>query len=154
MASTELVPGQSFSFSQIETYQPLPIAGIKRIAYKDNLTRKPVYGTQSVQIGLTRGKYEASGEIEVYLRTAVLTFFLNPALRMIPFPLTVTYGPNGDGLVTVDIIPQVLIGDIDADQPEGDEALTRKFNLIIPQQILWNGIPSIVDSGFGLIAIA
>lgn len=153
MAATELIPGQTFAFTSIETYMPLPIAGIKRISYKDNLTRKPVRGTSSVQIGLTRGQYEASGEIEVYLRTAVLAFFLAPTLRTVPFPLQFMYGPNGDGLITTDIIPQVLIGDIDADQPEGDEALTRKFSLIIPQQILWNGIPTFFET-FSAIAIA
>jgi hypothetical protein len=153
MPATELLPGQTFSFVQIETYLPVPIAGIKRLSYKDNLTRKGVWGTQSVQIGLTRGKYEASGEIEVYLRTAALAFFSQAALRTTPNTMTVMYGPNGDGLTISDVIPQYLIGDIDADQSEGDEALTRKFSLIIPQQILWNGKPTFIET-FGAIAIA
>lgn len=154
MAATELIPGQTFSFQRIESwFGVLPIAGIKRISYKDNLTRKPVRGTAMVQVGLTLGNYEASGEVEVYKRTAALAFFNNPLLRLTPSSLTVTYGPNGDGLTTTDTIPQFLIGEIDGDNSEGDEALTVKFTLIIPQPILWNGFSTIQES-FPTIAIA
>lgn len=153
MPAFELIPGQTFSFTSIETYTPIPTAGIKRISYKDNLTRGDVYGTGSVQIGLTRGKYKASGEIEVYLKAAILAGWLVPGARMVPRPIVITYGPNGDGLMNVDTIPIAFIGDIDGDQNEGDDAITRKFSLIIPQQILWNGSPTIIET-FSAIAVA
>jgi hypothetical protein len=153
MPAFEIIPGNTFAFVNIETYSPLPTAGIKRISYKDNLTRGDVYGTGSVQIGLTRGKYKASGEIEVYLKAAILAGWLGPAIRMAPRPIVITYGPNGDGMMNVDTLPVCFIGDIDGDQNEGDEAITRKFSLIIPQQILWNGAPTIVET-FTAIAVA
>lgn len=152
MPAFELIPGNTFSFVNIETYTPLPTAGIKRISYKDNLSRADVYGTGSVQIGLTRGKYKASGEIELYLSAAIQAGWLTPGIRMVPRPLVITYGPNGNGLMNVDTIPVCLIGDIDADNNEGDDPSTRKFSLIIPQQILWNGTPTIVET-FTSIAI-
>lgn len=153
MPAIELIPGQTFSFVSIETYLPLPVAGIKSINYKDNLTRKAVRGTSSVQIGLTQGQYEASGEIEVYLRAAVLAGLFVPGVRQVPRDIVVTYGPNGDGLMCVDTLPSVFFGDIDASQSEGDDPLTRKFSLIIPQQILWNGFPTLIET-FSLIAVA
>ena len=153
MPAIELIPGQTFSFVSIETYLPLPVAGIKTISYKDNLTRKAVRGTSSVQIGLTQGQYEASGEIEVYLRAAILAGLFTPGVRQVPRDIVVTYGPNGDGLMCVDTLPNVLFGDIDASQSEGDDPLTRKFSLIIPQQILWNGSPTLIET-FSLIAVA
>lgn len=153
MPAFELIPGNTFAFANIETYTPLPTAGIKRISYKDNLTRGDVYGTGSVQIGLTRGKYKASGEIEVYLKAAILAGWLGPGIRQAPRPIVITYGPNGDGLMNVDTIPVAFIGDIDGDQNEGDDAITRKFSLIIPQQILWNGSPTIIET-FTSIAVA
>lgn len=153
MPATELIPGQTFAFTTIETFLPLPIAGIKRISYKDNLGRKDVYGTASVQIGLTRGQYKASGEIELYLRAAILAGLFTPGVRQIPRNIVVSYGPNGDGLTCTDTLPSVLFGDIDEDHSEGEDPLTVKFSLIIPQQILWNGAPTVIET-FSAIAIA
>lgn len=152
MPAIELLPGNSFAFVNIETYLPLPVAGIKMISYKDTLSRKEVYGTASVQIGLTRGQYKASGELEVYKAAAIQAGLFFPGVRQTPRDIVVTYGPNGNGLMQVDTLPGVMFGDIDTDNSEGDDPLTTKFSLIIPNQILWNGSPTIIET-FSLIAI-
>ena len=148
-----IVNGNAYAFCNIELSTPLPIAGIKSINYKDNLTRQMVRGTASVPIGLTRGKYEASGDIEFYLAAAQLAVFNSPGWRMLQTAMTVSYGPNDNGLMCVDIIPVAFYGELEASQSEGDEPLTRKCSLIIPNQILWDGMPSVIET-FSLIAVA
>ena len=145
-----LINGNYFAFADIELRaQGLLFAGIKVVNYKDNLNRAKVRGSASVPLGLTKGRYEASGDIEMYLDAAsTLITALGPGWRQTPVSLSITYGPNlgmNIPLVT-DIIPGAYLGEFDASNSEGDEPLVRKFTLHIPGQILWNGIPSIIET--------
>jgi hypothetical protein len=158
MPANATVNGNSYSFVQIETYfGVLPIAGIKDISYNDDLKRADVYGTASVQIGLTRGTYKAEGSIDFYLNafSVGLVAQFGIGFRQIQTTLVVSYGPTDNGLIVVDTLPMVLIGKIDAANPQSDEGgpITRKVGLIIPNQILWNGVPSVLET-FPLIAVA
>jgi hypothetical protein len=47
--------------------------------------------------------------------------------------------------VITDTIPGCFLSGIDAAQAGGDEALSRKFTLTIVNQILWNGLPSLIE---------
>ena len=158
MPANTTVNGNSYSFVQIESYfGVLPIAGIKDITYNDDLKRKAVYGTASVQIGLTRGVYEADGSIDFYLNAFNVGLIqqFGIGFRQVQTTLVVSYGPTDNGLIVVDTIPQCLIGKIDASNPQSDEGgpITRKVSLYIPNQILWNGTASVFET-FPLIAVA
>lgn len=144
-----LINGVYYSYSNIElNVQGLQFAGVKAINYKDNLGRVKVRGTAMQPLGLTQGRYEANGDIELYLDAfALLTLTLGPGWRQTPIVANITYGPNIGPVVPLvnDIIPGFYLGEVDASQSEGEEALTRKFTMHIPGQILWNGIPSILE---------
>jgi len=152
-----------FSWSDIElqflTPTPLLFAGVKAINYDDNLTRKLVYGTAAQPIGLTKGKYEPKGDIELWLPQANLLISTMPLWRQVPVTITIAYvssGPLGlpaPGLpqpVIVDTIPNCYLTSLAASQTESDSALSRKFGLTITGQILWGGLPSFLEPIFAL----
>jgi hypothetical protein len=147
-----LVNGVYYSYSNIElhigTAGELQIAGVKTINYKDNLGRVKVRGTAMQPLGLTQGRYEANGDIELYLDAfTLLISTLGPGWRQQPVQAVVTYGPNP--LLSIpfvtDAIPGFYFGEVDASQSEGEEPLSRKFTMHIPGQILWGGVPSIIE---------
>jgi hypothetical protein len=170
MAAFPLVNGMYFSWADVETTivtatgQVLPMVGYKAINYKDSLSKQLVRGTASVAIGLTKGKYEASGDIEMWLPQAnLLITTMGPGWKQVPISFQVSYlssgplGAPGTGLpqsVITDTIPGCFLTEIDASQSESDEGLSRKFTLKIPGQILWNGQPSMIDGSFVQVAIA
>jgi hypothetical protein len=121
---------------------------VKTINYKDNLGRVKVRGTAMQPLGLTQGRYEANGDIEMYLDAFMLmTQTIGPGWRQQPVFAVINYGPNvGLALpIVTDEIPGFYLGEVDASQSEGEEALTRKFTMHIPGQILWGGVPSIFE---------
>lgn len=147
-----LVNGVYYSYSNIELHigvaGELQIAGVKTINYKDNLGRVKVRGTAMQPLGLTQGRYEANGDIELYLDAfMLLVSTLGPGWRLQPVQAVVTYGPNP--LLSIpfvtDVIPGFYLGEVDASQSEGEEPLSRKFTMHIPGQILWGGVPSIIE---------
>jgi len=149
-----LINGVYYSYSNIELVigplvaPILTIVGVKAINYKDNLGRTKVRGTAMQPLGLTQGRYEANGDIEMYLDAfSLLTTTVGPGWRQTPLTAIVNYGPN-IGLaipIVTDEIPGFYIGEVSADQTESEEALTRKFTMHIPGQILWNNVPSILE---------
>jgi len=158
MPANTTVNGNTFSFVQIETtFGTLPIAGIKDISYDDDLKRAPVYGTASSQIGLTRGTITQKGSIEFYKNAflvAVLQQF-GPGWRQTQFSIVVSFGPNDNGLVQQDTLPAVLLGANESANAFAEDGppLTNKLSLYLPVPILWNGVPSIIET-FPGIAVA
>lgn len=158
MPANTSVNGNTFSFVQIETtFGVLPIAGIKDISYDDDLKRAAVYGTASSQIGLTRGTIAQKGSIEFYKNAflvAVLSQF-GPGWRQVQFSVVISYGPNDNGLVQQDTLPAVLLGSVDSANAFSEDGppLTNKVGLYLPVPILWNGVPSIIET-FPTIAVA
>ena len=155
------INGNYHDYADIElNFNGLVFAGVKSINYKDTLGRSIVRGTSSVGLGLTKGNYEASGDIELYRNAAWLLMTL-PGWRQVPGVITVTYiasGPLGapTGVippVIVDLIPGVFLTDAEAANSQGEDALTIKLGLKIPGQILWNGVPSIIEPQL-LLAVA
>lgn len=147
-----LINGSYYSYSNIElkigAAAELLIAGVKSINYKDNLGRVKVRGTAMQPLGLTQGRYEANGDIEMYLDAFCLMIgLLGPGWRQMPVYANVTYGPNpGLGIpIVADVIPGFYLGEVDGSHSEGEEALTRKFTMHIPGQILWNEVPSLIE---------
>lgn len=169
MAVFPLINGNYFSWADVEivyitaTGVPLPFVGVKALNYKDNQSKQKVRGTASVPIGLTKGKYDATGDMEMYLPQAnLLITTIGPGWKQTPLTIQASYVSSGAlglpaaGLpqpVITDTIPGVFLMEMAADQAESDEPLTRKFQLLIPGQILWNGIPSVVEPSI-LVAIA
>jgi hypothetical protein len=147
-----LINGNYFAFADIEfRADGLLFAGCTTINYSDNLDRAKVRGTASVPLGLTKGRYEAKGDVEMYLdsfSTLIAALGGGVAWRQVPLAVSITYGPNlGMNLPLVtDIIEGFYIGEVTAGNSEGDGPLTRKFTMHIPGQILWNGLPSIIET--------
>lgn len=141
--------GSFYSYSNIELNVNGQIfAGVKAINYKDTLGRQFVRGTAMQPLGMTQGRYEAHGDIEMYLDAwSALSTALGPGWRQRPITATVSYGPNVAMPLPfiIDVIPSFFLGDVDASQSESEDALTRKFTMHIPTQILWGGIPSILE---------
>lgn len=169
MANFPTVNGQYFSWSDIEAtaLAPgvfLPLIGWKAINYKSALSKQKVRGNASVSLGTTKGKYEANGDVELYLPQAnLLISSLGPGWMQIPISFQISYvssGPLGvpaPGLpqpVITDTIPFCYLADMDASQSESDEPLTRKFTLTIPGQIMHNGLPDVIENSFSIIAVA
>lgn len=148
-----LINGQYFSYADITfRVNGLMFAGCKAINYSDSLSRAKVRGTARVPLGLTAGRYEAKGDVEMYLDTfnTMILAAGGPVggWRQIPIAASVTYGPNlGMNIPLVnDVIPGFYLGDLEMSNSESDDPLTRKFSMIIPGQILWAGVPSIIET--------
>jgi hypothetical protein len=151
MPAGTTVNGNAYSFVQIETHiGQLPIAGIKDISYKDNLIRTEGHGTAPTPLYITAGTYHADGRIEFYKKAFNYLFpsYFGANWRQTQTYITVSYGPDDSGIVISDVLPLVLFGEVIADNMQSDDggALTNKVNLYIPNQILWNGVASIVAS--------
>lgn len=152
MAAFPLINGVYYSYSNVELFvgaaAELQIAGVKTINYKDNLGRVKVRGTAMQPLGLTQGRYEANGDVELYLDAfALLVTTLGPGWRQLPVYATITYGFNAGMAIPfiTDTIPGFYLGEVDASQSEGEEALSRKFTMHIPGQILWGDQPSLLE---------
>ena len=144
------VLGAYYSYSNIElSVNGLQFAGVKAINYKDTIGRQFVRGTAMQPLGMTQGRYEAHGDIEMYLEGfALLVTTLGPGWRQTPLTATIAYGPNlamAPLPFLLDVIPAFFFGDVDASQGESEDALTRKFTMHIPAQILWASVPSILE---------
>lgn len=154
--NSPLINGSFCAFADIElNLNGVLLAGVAAIDYDDNLARAKVYGTSSVPLGLTKGKYEAMGSIELYLEAAQVIMSLYPGTwRMVPIAINISYVPfTFPALPVFDVIPVAYLTKQTASNKVGDEASTRKFELAIPGQILWNGVPSFIESGATLVAL-
>lgn len=136
-----LINGDYFAFADIELRaNGLLFAGVKSINYKAALNRQFVRGTSSIPLGRTRGNYEASGDIELYLNAAnFLITSLGPTWMQVPIQISVSYGPNVGMIqpVITDLLNGVYLTSIEASQSQGEDALTRKFELSV-QEIQYN----------------
>ena len=144
-----LINGAYHAFGDVELVaNNLHFAGCVAIDYDDNLSRALVYGTASTPLGLTKGKYEANGSIELLIEAAQVLQLSLVLWRQVPLVINVSYIPSGPTplLPVFDVIPGCYSGKATQSGKVGDEALTRKFELYIPQQILWNGAPSFVET--------
>lgn len=130
----------------------LPFVGVKSLKYNDNLTRTYVRGASIVALGVTQGRYEAKGEVELYLDAASFLFTV-PGWRQIPFQFTNVYSNLAMTNPLITDAFTAFVTDLNADQQESDDPLTRKFGLMIVGQINWNGVPSIVEFA-QLLAVA
>lgn len=151
-----LVNGNYFSFQDVTLrINGLAFLGFKSLNYKDNLGREYVRGAARVPLGITAGRYEASLDFELFLPQAnFLLTTLGPGWRGLPNLVSVSYAPGLASLAsavsflaaTTDIIPGVYFTELDASNSEGEGGLTRKFSGKIPGQILWNGVPSLIET--------
>jgi hypothetical protein len=147
-----LINGDFHSYADIElSFNGLQFAGVTSIDYDDNLNRAKVRGTQSVPLGLTKGAYEANGEIEMLLEAwNLLQFTLNPlgGWRQLPLYIGITYAPGGIVPLPIvnDVIPAAYLGKLEAKNKVSDDPVTRRFSLHIPGQILWGGVSSVLET--------
>lgn len=141
-----IINGIYFSFVDVTIhFDGLQLSAIKSFNYKDSLGRNFVRGTSPIPLGLTTGKYEASGDMELYLPSAGLIAGV-PGWRQIPHVATVAYGPNVVTPLpfTLDTIAGIWLTELDASQSDSEDAITRKFAFKITVPILWNGNPAII----------
>lgn len=150
-----LINGTYFSFQDITwTIDGLHIVAFKSLNYKEAVTRQWVRGSARLPLGLTSGRYAATGDFEVFLNAASL-FTTVPGWAEIPHVMTVTYGPNviAPLPLTIDTLAGCWFEDVDSPNTEGEEGLTRKFTFKIMNPILRNGIPMLIDlSTIGAVA--
>lgn len=131
-----LINGVRHDFSSLElkfaTFGNLVIVGIKSVNYKSSLKPTKVYGTHPQPIGRTRGVYDASGDIEMYLAEAnVLESAIaatGQGLMEAVFDATVTRFENQFDSI-IDEIIGCRITDRDSSNSQGGDAATIKYTL-------------------------
>ena len=125
----------------------LQLSAVKSLSYKSSLGRQYVRGTSPLPLGMTTGKYEAGGDLELYLPSAALlmTAAGGPEFLMIPHVLTVVYGPNV--VVPLPLVTDILAGayftEVDASTSDSEDAITRKFAFKLMLPIVRNGSPDL-----------
>jgi hypothetical protein len=129
----------------------LQFVGVTAIDYDDDLKRSKVYGTQSVSLGLTRGKYEANGSITFLLPNANLVTSTLGAIgialggfRFVPLTVSVAWAPIGIIPTTLDSFV-CFLGKQESKNKVSDDPSERAFSLYIPGAISWNGFPGAFD---------
>jgi hypothetical protein len=133
----------------------LLFVGVASIDYSDNLSRGQPYGTAAISLGLTKGSYKAKGTVELYLPAAI-TFEQSlyavalplGGLRFIPIQFSIGYAPAGIApLPVVTDSFTAYLGDISQTERVSDDAIVRKYELLIPGVISWNGVAAITETG-------
>jgi hypothetical protein len=129
----------------------IQIVGATSIDYDDDLKRAPVYGTQTVQLGLTNGKYEAHGSITLLLNAANLLIDTLGTIgipfggfRYVPLTVSIAYATVGPLPTNLDSFICYL-GKQDSKNKVGDEPSERTFALYINGAINWNGFLGAFD---------
>jgi hypothetical protein len=133
----------------------LLFVGVGSIDYSDNLSRGQPYGTAAISLGLTKGSYKAKGTVELYLPAAVtLETSLAPlsiplgGLRFVPIQFSIGYVPAGSApLPVVTDSFTAYFGEMSISTRVSDDAIMKKYELLIPGVITWNGIPALVEPG-------
>jgi hypothetical protein len=124
------------------------LRGIKAINFKDGLKPKFVRGTSVAPIGRTRGEYEASGSIELYIEEfKLLQFALTPGgagFMEIPFDITINYAILTSDAAITETLQACRITEADQSYSLSDEALVVKCSLSI-MQVLRNKASSTLD---------
>jgi hypothetical protein len=133
----------------------LLFVGVASIDYSDNLSRGQPYGTAAISLGLTKGSYKAKASVELYLPAAVIMESQLSAvslplggLRFVPISFSVSYAPAG--AAPIPVVTDVFtgyFGEISQSQRVSDDAITRKYEVLIPGVIYWNGIPAMTEPG-------
>lgn len=150
-----LVNGIYYSYADIELsiFAGLYV-GSKSINYGHKLQRQYVRGSNPEPIGVTRGQYEPTADIELYrpqanyliatlgIAAAALGGAGGNGYMEVPFTITVSFISAILGVVT-DTIQQCYITAEDISNSEGLDAATVKFTLM-PQRILRNGSAAVL----------
>jgi|SRR5580658_515817 hypothetical protein len=155
-----LINGFFPSYADIEVnVNGLHFVGVSEVNYSDDLKRSKVKGTQKIPLGLTNGSYEAEGDIEFTQPAAALLISTLSALgfalggfRFVPCGITIAYVPVGVTTLIVDDFV-CFLGKQEQKNKVSDEAIMRRFTLVIPGAINWNGSPGAIDlNSIGAVA--
>jgi hypothetical protein len=154
--ATPLINGFLPAYADVQMrVNGLLFVGVASIDYSDNLSRGQPYGTAAISLGLTKGSYKAKGTVELYLPAAV-TFetSLYPialplgGIRFVPITFSVGYAPAG--VAPLPVVTDSFtgyLGDISQTERVSDDAIVRKYEILIPGVIFWNGVAAIVEPG-------
>ena len=140
-----LINGHRYSWASIE----LGVAGdltrgFKSINYSDGLEPGKVPGTDPSAIGRTRGKHTAEGSVEMYRTEAQnLIEKIGDGFYEVAWDITVCYREPGLPIIT-DSIRGVRLKKTNADNSDGSDASSLKFDPDIILPILWNGIAGVI----------
>jgi len=118
--------------------------GVKAINYKDNHEMGKVWGNSATLQGVTRGRNESTGDIELYRDAgeALLDYISFAGARGYSesrWTFTVGYGELLQGAVTSDVLQAVRFHSLETSGSEGVEAMTVKFQMQMMGQIGWHG---------------
>jgi hypothetical protein len=140
------VNGAKVSFCSLEFKLAggFSFTGIKSINYRETLEMGKVWGNQATIQGTTRGRVEATGDIELYRDQGdAFLDFISAAgavgFSETRFTFTVGYAELGATLTTSDVLPNVRFHSPEISTAEGVEAITVKYQMHMLGQILWHG---------------
>jgi hypothetical protein len=129
----------------------LPIRLFKGVHWNKKLTRGKTWGNRVTPRGRGRGKFEPSGDLEVYIEdwTIIRNFLAakNPARGWMlnSFTLTVTAFEEAiGGAFTVQLVGCTVSED-DNSVSDGDDQISRKLTLDV-MNIIEDGIPAVLEN--------
>ena len=129
-----IVNGRDYDFACIEAKVGTTTYPICAIGYGDPREIGKVFGNSSKKRGRTRGQVDATGSFEMFFADA--RDFLKAMTTEFggyyegDFPVTVSYGNNGQPVVT-DKLFDVCLTDVQDDHGEGTDALKTSFEMDI-----------------------
>jgi hypothetical protein len=125
-----LVNGYYHQFASIELdLDGDTVVGFTAIEYSDNIERGDVRGARRQRLGVTRGEYKADASLEMYRRDFYeLLNRLGDGWMDRVFPIHVTYGEDGQPLVTDELVRCRFKGTENSHQ-QGNDPLKIKLPL-------------------------
>lgn len=136
----------------------LVILGIQKLSFTDELSGDPIYGNDSVSVGLPAGQHKAEGSLALLAEVAdSLRQSMGPNWMRIPTVASATFfEPLGAGLINYTATRVYLRKiEMDAGKPGGSDPEVETFGLVILDPINWNGAPGVVSSAtFGIPGLA
>lgn len=142
--SFPLINGNRYDYTSIEIMvEGIPYRGIKSIDYEDSLDSAKQYGTSARPLGRTRGKYDASGSLEIFLEDAVVLRTIlaavgNGGMGAANFTIVVAYAEIGSPIVVVKMLG-CRVKKVAASHAQGNDGITEKWDLDV-MDITRNGV--------------
>lgn len=126
------------------------LRGIQDVGFTDELSGDPIYGNDSISVGMPAGQHKGEGTLGLLTEVAdTMRSNMGPNWGRTPWTISVSlYEPLGAGLVTYNAT-RVYLRKLDAKfgKPGGSDPVVETFGLVILDPIDWNGNPIAVSNG-------
>jgi len=142
-----MINGIIYDFESIKLILPSGLSlTFEKISYKDKKDDKVVTGSNGIPIGIGRGEYSGSCEMELgraeYEMMNKYSATHGGFYNMPPFPVIVSYGHTGQMPITDTL--QVKVNERDFSAAKGDTNLKVPLKGDLTAPLISNGVPAYV----------